>query len=229
MRVPQPSRTLQLTHELPRGRHNLPREVIIRSQRERMIDAMIEAAVAHGYAHVTASDIVRGAGVSRKTFYEHFKDKEDCFVAAYDEIVGHLVKDATEVYAAQESWRRRVAAGLQVIVELLASRPKLARFCVIEILAAGPRALERRDDVMRQFAALVEPGANETPAGVTVPGLQATAVTGAIYSILFDEIRRDGGANLLGTCPDLVHIALAPYIGPRAAAREAARVKPAAG
>jgi AcrR family transcriptional regulator len=224
--MPEPARTLQLSHELPRGRHNLPREVVIRSQRERLIDAMIEATVERGYAQVTTGDVIRGAGVSRKTFYEHFAGKEDCFLAAYDEVVRHLLGHATEAYSSSAPWRRRVAAGLQVFLELLASRPKLARFCIIEILAAGPPALARRDEVIKQFSRFFEPGRDEAPPGVPVPDLAATATVGAIYSIVYDELLHGRSAELPSICPDLVHIALAPYIGPRAAAREAARVGP---
>jgi AcrR family transcriptional regulator len=217
-------RTLQLPHELPRGRHNLPREVVIRSQRERMIDAMIEATVEKGYSAVTAADVIRGAGVSRKTFYERFESKEDCFIAAYDEIVRHLLGETADAYGSSGPWRARVAAGLRTILELLASRPKLARFCIIEVLAAGPRALARRDEVMRQFSGFIEPGRDEVPSGVSVPDLESTAVVGSIYSIVYDEILHGRGAELPSICPDLVHIALAPYLGPRAASKEAARV-----
>jgi AcrR family transcriptional regulator len=221
------SRTLQLSHELPRGRHNLPREVVIRSQRERIIDAMIESTVEHGYGAVTASDVVRGAGVSRKTFYEHFDDKEGCFLAAYEEIVRHLLSDTADAYGTEEPWRRRVAAGLKAILELLASRPKLARFAVIEIMAAGPRALNRRDEVLRQLSYLIEPGRDEVPPGIAVPDLAAAATVGALYAIVYDEILHGRGAELVSRYADLLHVALAPYIGPRAAAREAARARSA--
>jgi len=221
-------RTLQLAHELPRGRHNLPREVVIRSQRERLIDAMIETAVAEGFGQVTVTDVIRAAGVSRKTFYEHFADKQECFIAAYDEIIERLLRDTTAAYSTPGPWPRRVAAGMCVILELLASRPKLARFCVIEILAAGPRALARRDEVMRLFAQFVEPGREEAPRGVEVPALTATAMVGAAYSIVYDEILHGRGGELTALCTDLVYVVLAPYVGGRVAAREAARVAPGA-
>src|ERR687883_326916 len=69
---------------LPRGPHNLTRDHVLTSQRERMIDAMADVVAAKGYAATTVGDVVAGAGVSRKTFYEHFRDKEDCFLAAFD-------------------------------------------------------------------------------------------------------------------------------------------------
>ena len=210
-------RTLRLEYERPR-------EVISRSQRERVIDAMIVTVSEKGYQHTRVSDVIRAAGVSRKTYYEHFRDKEECFVAAYDLIIGHLLDDAGEAYATETQWRRRITAGLGVMLELLASRPDLARFCVIEILAAGDAALARRDEVMRRFAQFLEPGREEVPDGVEISDLTASAVVGGIYSILHEEIRQERAEKLPGLCVDLLYIALAPYIGPEEAARETGRV-----
>jgi AcrR family transcriptional regulator len=211
-------RTLRLDHERPR-------EMIVRSQRERVIDAMIVTVAKRGYQHTSVSDVIRAAGVSRKTYYEHFRDKEECFVAAYDLIIDHLIGDTREAFGTEAQWRRRVVAGLAVILELLASRKDLARFCVIEILAAGENALARRDEVMRAFAQFIEPGREEVPDGVDISELTAQAVVGGIYSILHEEIRQDRVKNLAGLCPDLVYIALAPYIGPEEAAGEAERLR----
>ncbi|HEX8067246.1 MAG TPA: TetR/AcrR family transcriptional regulator [Thermoleophilaceae bacterium] len=221
-------RTLRLSHELPRGRHNLPSEVVIRSQRERMIDAVIEVVAAKGYAAATVTDVVKAAGISRKTFYEQFADKDECFIAAYDEIIRYLFQWTSEAYAKPGPWASRVAAGLRVILDALASRPTLARFCVLEILAAGPRALARRDEVMRTFGDFFAPGVEEAPKGVRIPAAAADGVIGGIYSIVYDEILHERTRELPRLAPDLVYVALAPYVGPVAAARQAEIVKAAA-
>ncbi|HEX8052683.1 MAG TPA: TetR/AcrR family transcriptional regulator [Thermoleophilaceae bacterium] len=212
---------LRLAHELPRGRHNLPREVVLRSQRERMIDAVIERVAAKGYAATTVADVIGQAAVSRKTFYEHFSDKEECFIAAYDEITRQLMGSVVEAYEGRPAWAERVASALGILLERLASRPALARFCIIEILAAGPRALERRDAVLQHFTELLAPGRHEAPAGLTIPELTAQAVVGALYSLIYDEIFHGRVRELPRMTPDLVYIALAPYVGPRAAVRAA--------
>jgi AcrR family transcriptional regulator len=214
--------SLRLAHELPRGRHNLPREVVIRSQRERMIDGVIERVAAKGYSATTVADVIEQAAVSRKTFYEHFSDKEECFIAAYDEITHVLIGSVMESYEGHEHWPERIAAGLETLLGMLASRPALARFCIVEILAAGPRALERRDAVLRHFTELVAPGGGEAPEGVTIPAITAQAIVGALYSLIYDEILHGRVRELPALTPDFVYIALAPYIGPRAAARAGA-------
>ena len=220
-RVSAPEAPLRLPHELPRGRHNLPREVVIRSQRERMIDAVIERVAAKGYAATTVADVIGQAAVSRRTFYEHFSDKEECFIAAYDEITRHLMDSVVGAYEGHSRWPDRAAAAIETLLEQLASRPALARFCIVEILAAGPRALERRDAALRHFIEMVEPGRAEAPAGITIPEVTAQAVVGAIYSLIYDEIFHGRVRELPRMASDVVYIVLAPYIGPRAAARAA--------
>jgi AcrR family transcriptional regulator len=212
---------LRMSHELPRGRHNLPREVVIRSQRERMIDAVIEVVAAKGYAATTVADVIKKAAVSRKTFYEHFADKEECFIAAYDEITRQLVIQVRAAYEEGDTWRERMAAGVRTLLDLLASRPALARFCVIEILAAGPRAIARRDEVLSGFSEFIAPGRGDAPEGVRIPEFTAQAVIGAVYSLVYDEIFHGRVRELPEKAPEFVYVTLAPYVGPRAAARVA--------
>ena len=213
--------SLGTAHELPRGRHNLPREVVARSQRERMIDGVIQVVAAKGYGTATVADVIKQASVSRKTFYEHFADKEECFIAAYDEITSQLMGQVTDAYEGSRPWRQSVAVAVRTILELLASRPALARFCVIEILAAGPRALERRDQALSRFTRFLQPGRAEGPPGVAIPDLAAQAVVGAVYSLVYDEILHGRTRELPALAPDLVYVTLVPYVGPEAAAEAA--------
>src|SRR6185312_6723758 len=99
---------------LPRGPHGLTRDEVVASQRGRMIDAMAQTVAAKGYTATTVADVVAHAGVSRKTFYEHFADREECFLAAYDAAVDVLLGAVAERMAAGPSseidWRERVRA-----------------------------------------------------------------------------------------------------------------------
>ena len=136
---------------LPRGPHNLARDDVLASQRQRMLDAMAETVAAKGYGATTVGDVVAGAGVSRKTFYEHFRDKEDCFLAAFDSGVNALL---AAIAAAESDGPTRmglVRARMRAYLETLAARPAFARTFLIEVFAAGPRALERRRRVHERF------------------------------------------------------------------------------
>src|SRR5690606_2141272 len=130
-----------------------PREVVAESQRERMLVAVAEAVAEKGYANTAVADIISRAGVSRRSFYEHFSNKEDCFLAAYDAGVSGLLE---EIAAAEESAGAdlvaRARAGTETYLELLSDNPAFARTFLIEVLGAGPDALARREVVHQRFA-----------------------------------------------------------------------------
>src|SRR3954452_4843265 len=139
---------------LPRGPHRLGREVVEASQRGRLLDAMARVVAAKGFGATSVADVIARAGVSRKTFYVHFRDKLDCFLAAYD--LGVEVLLAT-VRAAGEDETDPIAvarARTRAYLATLSSEPDFARTFLLEVSAAGPEALERRRAVHRQFASL---------------------------------------------------------------------------
>ena len=139
---------------LPRGRYAAPRAVVRETQRARMLEAMVEAVAEKGYARVAVADVIERAGVSRKTFYEQFANKEECFLAAYDAGVDRLLAaiDAAPAELAPD-WLAAARRAVEVYLEAMAAGPAFARAFLIEVLAAGPRALARRDAVQERFAA----------------------------------------------------------------------------
>jgi AcrR family transcriptional regulator len=151
-----PDQTARPLRVLPRGRHAAPREVVAESQRERMLVAMADAVAAKGYANVAVADVIERAGVSRRSFYEHFTNKEDAFLAAYDAGVAGLldaIGEAEEAAGAEGGGLlARARAGTEVYLQLLADNPAFARTFLIEVLGAGPAALVRRDAVHERFA-----------------------------------------------------------------------------
>src|SRR5919112_619662 len=130
---------------LPSGRHGLTREAVVASQRARLIDAMAAVVAEKGYAATTVADVVERAGVSRRTFYEQFADKEACFLAAYDvglAAVLERIGSAVEAHPAA-GWGVRARSGVEAFLALLAAEPAFARALQIEFLTAGPAALDR--------------------------------------------------------------------------------------
>src|SRR5215218_1105093 len=117
---------------LPRGPHNLTRDDVLSSQRQRMLEAMAASVADKGYAGTTVSDVVAGAGVSRKTFYEHFRDKEDCFLAAFDVGVERLLGAIVEAEADEDGWIPRMRARVRAYLVTLADNPAFARTFLIE-------------------------------------------------------------------------------------------------
>jgi AcrR family transcriptional regulator len=210
----------RVPQRLPRGRHGLPRRFIVHNQRERMLLAVAEAVAEQGYATTTVADIIARARLSRRTFYEHFADKEECFLAAYDTVVEQMLAGVGHAYeGAGTRWTDRVHDGLEAFVNYLVAEPAFARMCIVEVVAAGPEARGRRDAAMRVFIDFLEPGRDEAPRGVTVPPLAAEIIVGGIYEIIYTRLLRDAADELVEMLPDLLYCALVPYVGHRAAER----------
>jgi len=139
---------------LPRGRHAAPRRIVREAQRSRMLDAMVEAVAEKGFARVVVADVIERAGVSRKTFYEQFANKAECFLAAYDAGVDRLLAAIDDaVTAPAPDWLTATRRAVAVYLETMAASPAFARALLVEVLGAGPEALARRDVVQERFAA----------------------------------------------------------------------------
>src|SRR5918997_5995814 len=152
-----------IPRRLPRGSHGLDPGVVAASQRTRLLEAVGRAVADKGYAGATIDDIVRGAGVSKKTFYEHFRDKLDCFLAAYEAASDELLARLREAQAAREGWLERTRAGIAAYLRWLAAEPALARVFLIEVAAAGPVAAERRERIRDRYADLLRDVRSQSP------------------------------------------------------------------
>jgi AcrR family transcriptional regulator len=129
---------------LPRGPHRLSREEVQASQRARLLTAIVELVVERGYADTTITAIARKAGVSPNVFYEHFADREACFVAAYDAFTTTLFERMARMVPSSANWDDFINGMLESYFGLLEEDPRAARAFLVEIEAAGPRARARR-------------------------------------------------------------------------------------
>jgi AcrR family transcriptional regulator len=205
--------TPDIPRRLPRGTHGLDPSLVAASQRTRLLEATGRAVADKGYAAATIDDIVRGAGVSKKTFYEHFADKLDCFLAAYeaasDELFEH-VRAAQD--AADSEWLARTRAGIHAYLRWLAAEPALARVFLIEVAAAGPEALERRERLRDRYAERMR----ELQVANSVPDEIFHAVVASADDLVVRRLREDG--NLLELEPILLYVQVSLLAGPEVAA-----------
>lgn len=132
-------------NRLPRGRHSLTREQVAGDQRDRIHRALAEAMAAKGFVATSVADVIAGAGVSRATFYELYTSKTDCFMSAFEAA-------AEQVMAAMAT----ADDPLRVYLDMLASEPEIARLFMLEVYAAGPDALARRQQILDRFVGFVE-------------------------------------------------------------------------
>lgn len=129
---------------LPRGRHGLSREEVVASQQTRMMVAMAEAMSVKGYVGTAVADILKGAKVSRETFYEQYSSKLDCFLATFDLVGQVLFANLTENMTGDGTALERFDRMLASYLDTLASSPAYARVFLVEVYAAGSEALQRR-------------------------------------------------------------------------------------
>jgi AcrR family transcriptional regulator len=198
---------------LPSGRHNLPREFVITSQRDRLLDAMAQSCAEKRYAEVSVADIVSTARVSRSTFYEIFPDKEACFLAAYDAILGRFVTEVIKACQAPElTWPEQIELGTEASLDFLAAEPAFARMCIVDMFSAGPLALERYLSAVRLIAAFVDGGRKLMPDREEVPkSLGTMAVSGAVV-VIRAEIVAERTRDLPRVGPDIAYCLLVPYM-----------------
>lgn len=223
--VASAKRALDVEQRLPRGRHGLSREAVTESQRRRILRAMIGVVAERGYPETRVIDVISAAGVSRKTFYELFSSKEDCFLAAYDGLLAGLLGDTSRGFESKQGapWAERVAAALGALLQDLADHPDEARFAIVEVLAAGPKALARRDAALRQFTGFLDAGRAET--SVELPGITSLSLAGGLNELLYSEILHGAASRLPSRLPDLMFWITLPFLGPKGAAAERERAK----
>jgi AcrR family transcriptional regulator len=176
--------------QLPRGRHGIPREQVLASQRGRMLVAMTEAVAERGFARVTVADVIRRAKVSRETFYEQFAGKEDCFLAALDGAAELLAGHVGAAFSPPASPAERLGAVLGAYLETMAAEPAAARTFLIEVYAAGPEAIAHRVAMMERFVDLVASFVD------TDDRLRCEALVGAISSMVTMRIATGDHASL---------------------------------
>ncbi len=201
--------------QLPAGRHGLLRSFVAANQRERILAAVAQVAAELGYAEMSVEAIVVRAGVSRRTFYEHFKNKEDAFLAAYDAAVHQALTTVRRAYLSEDNALARLRAGIHAYLQLLASDPDTARMGVAEVLAAGPRAIARRAAALAAFAEIIEDNICDLVPSCRRPALTAETIVGGIYEVASSRILTDRTAELPAMADDLLVAVLMLDIDPQ--------------
>jgi AcrR family transcriptional regulator len=141
---------------IPPGRHTLLPDEVKARQRERLVRAMGQCVSEQGYADTTIADVVRIARTSRTAFYKHFADKEECFLATYQQMTNMRIAASLEAAAQCEAWDEKLDAGIAAYFRWMAEHPEVAVTTVVEVHCAGPRALDARSDALGGWTKTVE-------------------------------------------------------------------------
>jgi AcrR family transcriptional regulator len=192
------------------ARPALPREFIAQHKQRRIMDALAELTAEQGYEATKISEIVKRAGVARKTLYDNFEGKEEVFIAAFDaardEVVERIETSCAEV---EGGWVEKLEAGLSAFLGYLAEEPELARMCMIEALSATPGTTKRYEEAMQLF---VEMAAGTMPRDERLPETLGETQVGGVAWIVYRTIRRGELEHAEDLLPELTDFILAPYL-----------------
>jgi AcrR family transcriptional regulator len=188
------------------------------TRRDAIVEAMVRVAGSKGYLATSVADVLAEAGASRTTFYKHFDNKQECFLAAYDLAIERILGAAETACEGGDSWRDRARSGLRAVVELLSTDQPLAQTAIVEASAAGAEARQRHSVAIGRLAELLESGRPRRGRELELPPNTALMTVGSVAGLILDELREDRVTNLRRILPDLEFSLFAPYLGPHIAA-----------
>jgi len=204
--------------QLPSGRHGIPRREIEANQHARLLAGVMAVAARIGVQHMRIADVIATAGVSRRTFYEHFTNKDQAFLAAYDAVIDALMDRVAAAFERGRTWPERVTLGLEAFLDHLAEGPDAAHVCIVDVLAAGPEAFEHRERAMRRYRPFIVPAAVDVPRDLPISELTVETVIGGLYEVVYSRVADGRAAELPALLPQLLHASLLPFVGAEHAA-----------
>jgi AcrR family transcriptional regulator len=207
--------------QFPSGIRSLPSDLVGAIQRERLLAAMLRATAELGYRELSVQDVLERAGVSRPTFYEHFDNKEDCFLAAFDTAAARLRQRLEAAGEEGETWRERLRPTLEELLRFVTDEPDAAMTLIVDARAACPPALLRRDELLDHFASCLDTQVRAESADPP-SAIAAAGIVGGIEALLYARLNRGETDGIESLLPSLMYFAVLPYEGQAAASEELA-------
>lgn len=179
---------------------------------------MLQAVGAKGYVRATVQDAISAAGLYRQAFYDSFEDKEDCYLQAIDAGSAWIELAMREAALGQTTWRGQLRGALTGLLRFLDEEPEVGRALLVEVHAAGSRAVGRRTEAMERAAAMVDRAREESDGAA--PAISSEAVVAGILAVLHTRLAAQQSEGFTRLLPELMYLAVLPYFGPEAAATE---------
>jgi AcrR family transcriptional regulator/DNA-binding MarR family transcriptional regulator len=179
-----------------------------------------------GYGRMSVARVTGGARVSRRTFYDVFEDREDCFLAVFEDALAQVAELVIPAYAGEQDWHERARAALAVLLGLLDEEPGMCSLLIVDALSAGPRVLEHRAEVLKQLGEILRRGVAQSKAASELPPLTGEGVVGAVFSVIHTRALAKPRGRMLDLLNPLMGMIVLPYLGPQAARRELERPAP---
>jgi AcrR family transcriptional regulator len=199
---------------LPRGPHSLSRAEVAANQRHRMIEATIDVVGEKGYAELTVSDVIKRAGVSRRAFYEHFSNREECFLATYDAIMANSSQAVADAFGGAGGLLENAQGAIAELFKRALRRPDAMRVLMIEIGAAGPEGITRREQLGVAYESALRDGLGLPPGPGPIPNPVLRAAIGGIGAVLYSHVQAGRRKQLMQLVPQLVRWATSYWPAP---------------
>jgi AcrR family transcriptional regulator len=191
-----------------------------------MLDAVVKIMADGGYEEMSVARISGVAGVSRRTFYDLFEDREDCFLAAFDALVARAAKLMAASYAHANGWLDQTRRALLALLEFLDSEPGVCALLVVDALKAGPRVQKRRAQILGDLSRVLQENAPPSKTGKELPALMGEGVAASVFSVIHSRLFSAPPAAMAGLLNPLMAMIVLPYLGTAAAHRELERPMP---
>jgi AcrR family transcriptional regulator len=210
--------------QLRAGRHGLSPTFVKDHQRERLLSALAELVSEQGYANTTVEQIVQRSGCSRRTFYDHFVDKQAALFGALDSITDKARAAVAASFLPAAPWPDRVTNALSTLLEFVASEPAFARMAYVELPSTGPAGIARHAEAVASFELFLQPAL--ATAKHPVPADIGQMIGASIAELMRETIVRGACEELPALLPSCVYICLLPFYGPERAAKHAGLTAP---
>jgi AcrR family transcriptional regulator len=206
----------------PPGPEPVSRAASAEDQRRRILEATADLIAEQGYAETTIEQIIRRARVGYATFYKHYADKQEAFLALMDAAVERTAYVVEEAYDGEDGpWMDKVGAGLGALLKIASEHPGAARACLVEAPTAGPEAAARHEAALKRFAPLLRPGRELNPRADKLPASLEETLAGGVLWVINQRLIAGEAEQLRALLPEALEFLLRPYVGEDVAAREA--------
>ncbi len=215
---------------LPTGRRrDLPADRVLsrrgdvlvsEAQRSRMLSSALQVLLEQGYGETSVSRITGRAGVSRRTFYDLFADREDCFLAVFEDSAAHARELMLAGWNAHTGWREQVRGALRMLLELLDEQPAVRSLLIVDALKAGPRIQQRRAQLLAECSQALHASGMRAKPTRELPELTGEGVVGAVLGVIYTRLQAKQPGRMTDLLNPLMGVVVLPYLGPAAAQRE---------
>jgi AcrR family transcriptional regulator len=190
------------------------------------MEAMLDLVFEHGYDGVGVAEIAARAGAAVADFAQHFPSKQDCAVAVLEELADHNLRAVRSAFEGEERWPDSLRAAAYAHARWILANPKKMRFGLLETLWAGEMTSALRDDLFRAYIEMVDAGRAVAPDPEAVPAYTAEGVVGSITQVVVRNMSKPYSGDLLSQVPEMMYLAVRPYLGEEAGRKELALTPP---